>query len=329
MNLLAALLRSSLAFAGALPDVGEVAGTVGSEVVAQGDSLIEMARRPDLGFAEIAAANPGLDPFVPAAGTRVVLPTAWIVPQAPAGMVLVNLSEMRLYLHLERKGAKSLVTFPIGVGVDGHSTPPGGRQKSPEQVGAILFRVNAELLAQVSMADDLKQTRLGGHGQPLAQILQRRRLLELLYQAGNVGNRHGAVDRRHLRHHDGLLRRHLDHDLALDRRGAQIDRASGRRVAQRVVQQVHEHALDQHLVDRDERQALRRVDLHLAPARRPEQETGLRQVPKLSLHRAEPRPGAACDLPQVEGLVRPREAQRKDATPRLAEQGRCDYVALG
>ena len=134
--LLAALLRSSLAFAGALPDVGEVAGTVGSEVVAQGDSLIEMARRHDLGFGEIAAANPGLDPFVPAAGTRVVLPTAWIVPQAPAGMVLVNLSEMRLYLHLERKGDKSLVTFPIGVGVDGHSTPPGdyrvvAKEKNP------------------------------------------------------------------------------------------------------------------------------------------------------------------------------------------------------
>lgn len=134
--LLTALLRSSLAFAGALPDVGEVAGTVGSEVVAQGDSLIEMARRHDLGFAEIAAANPGLDPFVPAAGTRVVLPTAWIVPQAPAGMVLVNLSEMRLYLHLERKGDKSLVTFPIGVGVDGHSTPAGdyrvvAKEKNP------------------------------------------------------------------------------------------------------------------------------------------------------------------------------------------------------
>jgi L,D-transpeptidase ErfK/SrfK len=123
--LLAALLHTSFAFAGAFPGDGEVIGEVVTETVVHGDSLIEMARRHDLGFGEIAAANPGLDPFVPGTGSRVVLPTAWIVPELAPGTLLVNLSEMRLYLLLERDRARLLVTFPVGIGVDGNPTPLG------------------------------------------------------------------------------------------------------------------------------------------------------------------------------------------------------------
>ena len=124
-SFLATLLWTSLAFGGAVPCDGEVVGAVGTEVVARDDSLIEMARRHDLGFGEIAAANPDRDPFVPPAGSRVVLPTAWIVPELVPGTLLVNLSEMRLYLLLEGGAGKLLVTFPIGIGVDGYSTPVG------------------------------------------------------------------------------------------------------------------------------------------------------------------------------------------------------------
>ncbi len=119
------VLGWSLALDGGPPRSGQLAGTVGTGLVAEGDSLIEMARRYDLGFGEIAAANPGLDPYVPTVGARVVLPTAWIVPELDPGIVLVNLSEMRLYLEAGQGGQGRLVTFPVGIGVTGASTPLG------------------------------------------------------------------------------------------------------------------------------------------------------------------------------------------------------------
>jgi len=102
----------------------EVIGAVCSRTVLEGESLIEMAREYDLGYGEIAAANPALDPFVPTPGATVVIPTAWIVPRAAVpGTLLVNLSEMRLYLMPATPGAP--MTFPVGVGSEGWATPLG------------------------------------------------------------------------------------------------------------------------------------------------------------------------------------------------------------
>lgn len=123
--LLATLLRTSLAFAGALAYRGEVVGFVEHETVAGGDSLIEMARRHGLGFGEITAANPGLDPFVPGEGARVTLPKEWIVPPLAPDTLVVNLSEMRLYYLFASRGTRLVVTFPIGIGVSASTTPTG------------------------------------------------------------------------------------------------------------------------------------------------------------------------------------------------------------
>lgn len=102
----------------------EVIGDVCSRTVLRGESLIEMARQYDLGFNEIQEANPALDPFVPTPGATVTIPTAWIVPRAAApGILLVNLSEMRLYLFPQSPGAP--MTFPVGVGSEGWRTPLG------------------------------------------------------------------------------------------------------------------------------------------------------------------------------------------------------------
>ncbi|ACL66438.1 ErfK/YbiS/YcfS/YnhG family protein [Anaeromyxobacter dehalogenans 2CP-1] len=116
------LLLSLVPAAG--PDGGEVVGAIGAHRVGRGESLIEIARRYDLGFGEIAAANPRLDAFVPPPGTVATVPTAWILPAAAeAGTVVVNLSEMRLYYL--RPGAGPLLSFPIGVAVEAGATPLG------------------------------------------------------------------------------------------------------------------------------------------------------------------------------------------------------------
>ncbi len=102
----------------------EVIGHVSSRTIKPGESLIEIAPQYDVGFNAIAAANPGLDAFVPTPGATVIIPTAWIVPRAAApGTIVVNLSEMRLYLFPLGPGVP--LTFPVGVGTEGWETPLG------------------------------------------------------------------------------------------------------------------------------------------------------------------------------------------------------------
>ncbi len=120
--LLALLLASTPAHAAGRPD--QLLGALGVHVIAPGESLVEIAPQYDVGFNEIQAANPQLDPFVPPAGAVALVPTARILPRAATpGTVVVNLSEMRLYLV--RAGGEPPVTFPVGVAMRPHSTPLG------------------------------------------------------------------------------------------------------------------------------------------------------------------------------------------------------------
>jgi len=90
------------------------------------ESLIEIARRFDMGYNEIVAANPRLDPFIPGNGKVAKLSTAWILPDLREyeGIVL-NLSEMRLYYFFKKNKSNMVMTFPIGIGSEGKETPIG------------------------------------------------------------------------------------------------------------------------------------------------------------------------------------------------------------
>jgi L,D-transpeptidase ErfK/SrfK len=72
-------------------------------------------------------ANPGVDPWLPKAGTRIVLPTQFVLPEAPHDGVVVNLAALRLfYFPKAAKGAeRTVVTVPIGIGMVGWATPEG------------------------------------------------------------------------------------------------------------------------------------------------------------------------------------------------------------
>lgn len=114
------------ALAAVYPGAKDLVGVVTSQVTGPDDTLIEMARRADVGFSEIAAANPDLDPFVPGAGKTATIPTAWIVPEAvTTGTIVINLSEMRLYYQFDSARSRLLATFPIGIGNEGTETPVG------------------------------------------------------------------------------------------------------------------------------------------------------------------------------------------------------------
>ena len=102
-------------------------GQLQATIAAEEDTLADIARRFNLGYDEVVNANPGVDPWLPRAGTRIVLPTQFVLPDAPHEGVVVNLAALRLfYFPKAAKGeARSVVTVPIGIGMVGWATPEG------------------------------------------------------------------------------------------------------------------------------------------------------------------------------------------------------------
>lgn len=87
------------------------------------DTLVKIARDNNLGFVELRAANPYIDPWIPGEGTKIILPKRHILPDAPREGIIINLPEMRLYAFVEK--GQPPVSYPIGVGRDGLRTPSG------------------------------------------------------------------------------------------------------------------------------------------------------------------------------------------------------------
>ncbi|MGE5181862.1 MAG: L,D-transpeptidase family protein [Acidobacteriota bacterium] len=117
--------------------VDTVVGKVTTYRVRQGDTLLDVARWYDLGYNEIVDANPGVDPWVPKAGSDVVVPTAWVLPCCSYRGIVVNLPEMRLYRYRRRReapGKLEVVTYPVGMGRDDRRTPRGTYRVSGKTV---------------------------------------------------------------------------------------------------------------------------------------------------------------------------------------------------
>jgi|GEM_PF-233112 len=102
------------------------------------DTLVDIARRFDLGYEEISRANPGVDVWLPGAGRSVVLPTEFVLPDVPHRGIVINIAAMRLYYFPPRKPGEPQVvyTHPIGIGRVGWRTPVGvtkvvRREKNP------------------------------------------------------------------------------------------------------------------------------------------------------------------------------------------------------
>ncbi|WP_161958684.1 L,D-transpeptidase family protein [Ferruginivarius sediminum] len=100
-----------------------IVGGMASTTTAYEDTLLDVAYRHGVGFVELVAANPGVDPWLPGEGTRVVLPKQHILPDAPQEGIVVNLAEMRIYYYPPDGAA--VQTYPVGIGRSGKSTPLG------------------------------------------------------------------------------------------------------------------------------------------------------------------------------------------------------------
>lgn len=109
-----------------LPSADEaVIGAAGQINARYTDTLIDIARQHGLGFNEIRHANPSVDPWLPGAGARVILPTRFILPAAPREGVVINVAEMRLYYYPSASAGErpQVVSYPISIGRGDWETP--------------------------------------------------------------------------------------------------------------------------------------------------------------------------------------------------------------
>ena len=76
-------------------DGSEVVGEVSTVTARFDDTLIDLARRHDIGYQDIVRANPDVSVWVPGEGTEVVIPTSYVLPAGPRRGVVLNIAEYR------------------------------------------------------------------------------------------------------------------------------------------------------------------------------------------------------------------------------------------
>lgn len=117
------------------------------------NTFSDLAREYGLGFDEIVAANPDIDPWLPGDETAVLLPTQYVLPDVPRRGLILNIASKRLfYFPQVAEGAPvQVLTYPIGIGRVGWETPLGdttviSKARDPSwYVPASVRREHAEL----------------------------------------------------------------------------------------------------------------------------------------------------------------------------------------
>jgi L,D-transpeptidase ErfK/SrfK len=115
-----------------------VVGQVQVVKASKEDTLTDIARRFNIGYDEIVRANPKVDPWLPGEGRTIILPTEFILPNAPHEGIIINVAAMRIFYYPPHKRGEPevVITHPIGIGKVGWATPEGvtkivRRQRDP------------------------------------------------------------------------------------------------------------------------------------------------------------------------------------------------------
>src|SRR5688572_19562403 len=105
----------------------DIVGVVQKTLATKEDTLTDIARRFNVGYEEIVRANPGVDPWLPGENREIVIPSQFILPNAPREGIVINAAAMRLFYYPKvKKGEPQVVhTYPIGIGKVGWKTPEG------------------------------------------------------------------------------------------------------------------------------------------------------------------------------------------------------------
>jgi len=104
-------------------------------------TLIEIAKKLDLGYDELKISNPHIDPFDILKNEAVFIPRKRLLPEQDFELetIYINLSEKRLYYPVSMEGDIYVITFPVGIGTDNTKSPVGEfritqKKENPEWV---------------------------------------------------------------------------------------------------------------------------------------------------------------------------------------------------
>ena len=86
-----------------------------------GKPLEAVAAKYQIGLIAMLEANPGVDPYLPKAGTVLTIPSQMLLPDTKREGIVVNLAELRLYYY--PKDQDKVIVYPIGIGQLGRNTP--------------------------------------------------------------------------------------------------------------------------------------------------------------------------------------------------------------
>lgn len=91
------------------------------------DTLLDVARRYDIGQNEILLLNKEVDRWLPGAGTQVRLPNFRVLPKTSKTGLILNLPEYRMYYYppARKNSSKIVITHPISIGRQDWNTPLG------------------------------------------------------------------------------------------------------------------------------------------------------------------------------------------------------------
>jgi len=135
LSLLLAMAEPLYAVTFELPAPGDgVVGKTFTLTTRWEETFSDVARIYDIGYRQMVAANPNIDAWLPGEGTEVVIPQQYVLPSGPREGIVINLAELRLYYY--PKDQPVVITYPIGIGREGWSTPTGttvvvGKKKGP------------------------------------------------------------------------------------------------------------------------------------------------------------------------------------------------------
>ncbi len=111
-----------------LPEKGDsVIGSVSLTTSRHEDTISDLAWAYDQGYREMRHANPTVDPWLPGEGTEIIIPSRYVLPDAPRTGIVINVPEMRLYFYPKPKRGEpaEVVTYPISIGRQDWATPHG------------------------------------------------------------------------------------------------------------------------------------------------------------------------------------------------------------
>jgi L,D-transpeptidase ErfK/SrfK len=139
------------------------------------DTLYDLAKTYGLGSEELIRVNPGVDPWLPGAGKKLIIPGRHILPPGPREGIVVNLPEHRLYYYPKAKRGEppDVITYPVSIGKMDWRTPLGLTRVIAKQKDPTWYPTESVRKEHAEAGDPLPARVPPGPDNPLGQFAMR------------------------------------------------------------------------------------------------------------------------------------------------------------